>query len=469
MQKTKLGGRFWLALTVFSLVGQVAWVVENMYFNVFIYKMFHATAAQISLMVAASAVVATLTTILIGALSDRVGKRKMFICVGYLLWGISILSFALIRVDVISPMVSAGVAVTTVCVNLTILMDCVMTFFGSTANDACFNAWLTDSTDDTNRGAAEGINAMMPMMAILVVFGGFMFFDLEKAASWVTIFTIIGVVVILIGIVGFWLIREPKVTPSPAGSYWGSILYGFRPSVIRRHKVLYLTLLAFAGFGISIQVFMPYLILYYEKSLGMTNYVLVMAPAIVLAAVFTAFYGRRYDTHGFRRSILPGIALLMAGYLALYFTRDTLPVFFRLPLLDDGLPFQQCHLWRHDAYLHPAGAGRPVPGPAHCGTGAGAGGHRPCHRRRGAEECRACGQWRWHHLLPPQCEYLAGGLCGRGGAVRPAGTALCPPKERRSHPENRLKNKPSAGFVSGRFFDLAALLIILHSINPPIR
>lgn len=44
--------------------------------------------------------------------------------------------------------------------------------------------------------------------------------------------------------------------------------------------------------------------------------------------MFTAFYGRRYDTHGFRRSILPGIALLMAGYLALYFTRDTLPVFF---------------------------------------------------------------------------------------------------------------------------------------------
>ena len=44
---------------------------------------------------------------------------------------------------------------------------------------------------------------MMPMLAILVVFGGFMFFDLEKAASWVTIFTIIRVAVILIVIVGF--------------------------------------------------------------------------------------------------------------------------------------------------------------------------------------------------------------------------------------------------------------------------
>ena len=35
-------------------------------------------------------------------------------------------------------------------------------------------------------------------------------------------------------------------------------------------------------FGISINIFMPYLILYYEKTLGMTNYVMIMAPAIVL-------------------------------------------------------------------------------------------------------------------------------------------------------------------------------------------
>lgn len=319
--KTRLGGRTWAALLTFGLFGQIAWVIENMYFNVFLYNTISGDTSMIAAMVAWSAVTATVTTLVMGALSDRLGRRKALIVIGYLLWGVSIGAFAFIKR---SPLAGAAHSAAV----LVVVMDCVMTFFGSTANDACFNAWLTDSTDDTNRGAAEGINAMMPMMAILVVFGGFMFFDLEKAASWVTIFTIIGVVVILIGIVGFWLIREPKVTPSPAGSYWGSILYGFRPSVIRRHKVLYLTLLAFAGFGISIQVFMPYLILYYEKSLGMTNYVLVMAPAIVLAAVFTAFYGRRYDTNGFRRSILPGIALLMAGYLALYFTRDTLPVFF---------------------------------------------------------------------------------------------------------------------------------------------
>ena len=49
--RKKFHGKFWAALSIFSLMGQVAWVVENMYFNVFIYKMFHATAADISLMV----------------------------------------------------------------------------------------------------------------------------------------------------------------------------------------------------------------------------------------------------------------------------------------------------------------------------------------------------------------------------------------------------------------------------------
>ena len=76
----KLSRKFYASLTIFSLIGQIAWVIENMYFNVFIYKMFRASAAQISVMVAASAVTAAVTTLLIGALSDKVGRRKIFLC-----------------------------------------------------------------------------------------------------------------------------------------------------------------------------------------------------------------------------------------------------------------------------------------------------------------------------------------------------------------------------------------------------
>jgi MFS family permease len=112
--KTKLSGRFWLALVLFGLMGQIAWVVENMYLNVFIYKMFNATADNISLMVAASAVSATLTTVFIGALSDRVGKRKVFICGGYILWGISIFGFALLKVYLIGSLFPAAASSSTI-------------------------------------------------------------------------------------------------------------------------------------------------------------------------------------------------------------------------------------------------------------------------------------------------------------------------------------------------------------------
>lgn len=309
MQK-KLDKRFWAALLIFGLMGQVAWVVENMYFNVFIYKMFHASAGDISAMVMASAVVAAVTTVIMGAVSDKVGRRKAFMSVGYLIWGVTIIAFAYVK-----------------SILLTIVMDCVMTFFGSTANDAAYNAWLTDRGDSSNRGRIEGVNSMMPLVSILIVFGGFMSFNLDEHSAWVTIYYIIGAATAVIGVLGFFLIEEAPGLKKSEASFWDTLSYSFRPSTARQNKRLYAVLLAFAVFGVSIQIFMPYLIIYYEKTLGMTNYVLILAPAIVLAAVVTVFYGRAYDRLGYRRSIVPVMAMLAVGYVLLYFTKTTAPVF----------------------------------------------------------------------------------------------------------------------------------------------
>ena len=324
--KTRLSSKFYLALTLFSLIGQVAWVVENMYLNVFIYKMFNASAADISAMVAASAVAATLTTVFIGALSDKIGKRKLFMCGGYILWGISILAFTLIKEDIISAIFPMAASAAAVGVSLVIILDCVMTFFGSSANDAAFNAWLTDSTDNSNRGTAEGINAMMPLVAILAVFGGFMAFDLDAPSSWAYIFAIIGAVVLAIGILGFFIIKEPDIKPISDG-YFKTVIYGFRPSTVKSNLSLYFYLVAFIIFNISIQIFMPYLILYYEVSLGMADYVFIMAPAIILAAVVTALWGKVYDEKGFSLSAIPSLVWLAAGYVLLYFFTNTVFVF----------------------------------------------------------------------------------------------------------------------------------------------
>ena len=323
--KTKLSRRFWLSLALFGLMGQIAWVVENMYLNVFMYKMFNASAADISAMVAASAVAATLTTVLVGALSDKIGKRKVFICGGYILWGLSIFAFSLLKVDIIEsifPTVSGA----TLGITLTIVLDCIMTFFGSSANDAAYNAWLTDSTDETNRGSAEGINAMMPLVAILAVFGGFMAFDLNKSESWTLIFIIIGAATLLIGVLGIFIIEEKKLSPSDNG-YFSNVIYGFRPSTVRDNKRFYFYLAAFIIFNISIQIFMPYLIIYYEVSLGMTDYVFVMAPAIIIASVVTALWGRVYDKKGFSFTSYMSLLWLAAGYVVLFIFKSTIPVF----------------------------------------------------------------------------------------------------------------------------------------------
>ena len=324
-KKTKLGSRFWLSLALFGLMGQVAWVIENMQLNVFIYKMFGASPNDISAMVAASAISATLTTLFIGALSDRVGKRKIFICGGYILWGISIFAFGLLRVEWLEAVFPAasGAALG---ITFTIVLDCVMTFFGSSANDAAYNAWLTDSTDDSNRGAAEGINSMMPLVAILAVFGALMFFDLDKSESWTSVFFIIGAATVVIGILGIFIIKENPLSPSKS-NYLSNLIYGFRPSTVKANPSLYFYLFTFIIFNIAIQIFMPYLIIYYEVSLGMKDYVFIMAPAIVLASVVTAFWGRVYDKKGFSFSSWISLLWLTAGFVLLFIFRTTVPVF----------------------------------------------------------------------------------------------------------------------------------------------
>lgn len=306
----KLSKKFWFSMILFGMMGQIAWVVENMYFNVFIYNMFHATAQDISLMVMASAVMAALTTIVMGAVSDKIGKRKAFMSWGYIIWGISIISFAYIK-----------------SVTLTIVMDCVMTFFGSTANDAAYNAWLTDKGESSNRGLIEGYNSMMPLVAILIVFGGFMSFNLNEMSSWKTIYYIIGILTTLIGVVGLFIIEDAPNIKKEKNSLIQTIAYSFKPSTFLENKLLYFVLFAFAIFGISIQVFMPYLIIYYEKTLMLNNYVLIMAPAIIIAAVVTALYGKVYDSKGFNKAIIAPITMLIIGYVLLYLFTNTVLVF----------------------------------------------------------------------------------------------------------------------------------------------
>ena len=311
----ELGKKSWLAIVLFSLCGQVAWTIENMLFNVFIQNEFNATLNDIALMVSASAISATLTTLFMGAYSDKIGKRKIFICGGYILWGLSIMAFALLKVENLSKIFGQTINAFALGVGLTIGFDCLMTFFGSTANDAAFNAWMTDTTDTTNRGKVEGVNSAMPLIAILVVFGGKMLVE-GSPHEWTIIFLTIGIIILLVGILGIFIIKEPQLEVKNE-PYFKNIFYGFRPSIIKRNSLLYIFLLGMCIFSISIQVFMPYLILYFTNTLQLENYVLIFAPAIILAAAFTVFYGKLIDKYGFIKTSIISLSIYLVGLILL--------------------------------------------------------------------------------------------------------------------------------------------------------
>ena len=166
-KSNKLGAKVWLSIVVFGLMGQIAWMVENMYFSTYIQKEITTNGWATSATVAASAVVAALVTIFGGVLSDRLGKRKVFISWGYIVWGIVTASFAFFEVSSFARL-SVVVQVT-----IFVIMDCVMTVFGSLSNDAAFSSWVTDVTDITNRGFVDVILSIMPVAALMIIFVGF--------------------------------------------------------------------------------------------------------------------------------------------------------------------------------------------------------------------------------------------------------------------------------------------------------
>ena len=88
---SKLSGRIWFNICLFGFTGQMAWTLENMYFNTFLYNTVYeggkvtgslSSMTAIKLMVAFSAATAVITTFIMGNLSDRVNKRKIFISLG---------------------------------------------------------------------------------------------------------------------------------------------------------------------------------------------------------------------------------------------------------------------------------------------------------------------------------------------------------------------------------------------------
>ncbi len=214
-------------MVLLGLTGQLAWTVESIYLNLFVYNTITDSPTVLATLVATSAVDATIATLLAGAASDRTGGRREFIAVGHVPWGLCTAGFGLVSVDAAASLMPMLDAVT-IAVIAIVVLDRVMSILGSSANDAAFNAWVTDSTRPDNRGRVDGVLATMPLLAMLLVFGALD--PLTRGGQWMLFFTIIGGATAAVGVIAWFGVREPR-QPRPSGSYLSSVV-GNSPWVV---------------------------------------------------------------------------------------------------------------------------------------------------------------------------------------------------------------------------------------------
>ena len=314
---SRLTPRIWFVLTVLAITGQMAWAVENSWFNTFVYDMLTPDPRAVAWMVGVSAITATLTTLFMGTLSDRtrsrMGRRKPFILFGYILWGISTIVFPTV----------AYIKVTSIAVIAVVLADAVMTFFGSTANDAAFNAWTADVASTHTRGRVEGVLNVSVFIAQIValVAAGIL---IDKAGYFVFFF-LLGGIVILAGIIGGGLLQDAPLPPEPAEGqppFWSEFTSLFSLETLRNNRTLFILLLNIMIGSTAFYVGFPYLIIYILNFIGMTKSQFSIVGGVVLlgSALLAVPFGLLADRWDRRKMIIVMTVISSIGAFLFAFT-----------------------------------------------------------------------------------------------------------------------------------------------------
>ena len=223
MIKEKLSKKTWFTMCLFSFMGGIAWNIENMYFNTFLYNSVYAGASSeamagtmapttaISRMVALSAITAVVTTFIMGTLSEKMKNRKAFISFGYIAWGIITALFGFITKDNVASIfgLSDGVKIVITTAWVVVVMDMIMTFMGSTSNDSAFQAWVTDVTTPETTQKVETAFTFVGFiaMAVIMVVGSF---AQGGVIPYSAFFIGLGIVVTIAGVVALFVVDNPK-------------------------------------------------------------------------------------------------------------------------------------------------------------------------------------------------------------------------------------------------------------------
>lgn len=321
----KIGGRNVLSILILGTSGQIAWAVENSWFNTFVYDRITTDPNPVAWMVAVSAITATITTIIMGILSDRtygkLGKRKPYIVFGYILWGI---------VTAIYPMIE-WIQIVGIAVIMVIIIDAVMTFFGSTANDAAYNAWITDIGHSSNRNRIQSFNSLVVYLAqiitlaiagvIIDIFGYFIFFY------------ILGGFVTLTGVISVFIVESTPVQKEDIKSE-KSLIREFtglvNPKILKGNRTLFLLFVNMALTGVGFQIYFPYLFIFLEHYIGFSKTEISVYVGILMLFIMVIIIVIGIISHKFNRksvvlvgSIIGSIFTIFLGLLGFLLSAES--------------------------------------------------------------------------------------------------------------------------------------------------
>jgi MFS family permease len=308
-------------MVALAITGQIAWAVENSWFNTFVYDTITPDPRPVAWMVAASAITATLTTLLMGTLSDRTrsrwGRRRPFILIGYILWGVSTVVFP----------TTAYIKTTSLAVIMVVIADSMMTFFGSTANDAAFNAWTADIAPSDQRGKVEGalnLSVFIAQVVAMVVAG--MVID---SVGYFTFFYVLGGIVIVIGLVAGSLLQDAPLPEANEHrlSFWQEFGTLFNLDTLRQNRELFILLIFIMITSIGMQVSFPYMIQYLNNYVGVSKseFSIIGGAVMVGSALVAIPFGMLADRWNKRLMLTIALIVSSAGGILLSLVK-TLPL-----------------------------------------------------------------------------------------------------------------------------------------------
>lgn len=298
----------WTLVWILGLAGQICWNIENSWFNTFVYDKITKDPAVISWMVGVSAVISTLAAFLMGTWSDRTGRRKPFIAIGYICWGIFTIVFGATEFLPKDPLIVAIVVI--------VAADAVMSFFGSTGYDAGFNSWTTDISNAGNRGKLGGVLASLPVLA--TIFGAVVSGMLVEAFDFFPFFVLMGGIVMLTGVWALFALKEAPGLKAKkhSGGYWRQFGEVFHIRTVVANKELFWVFVTLCVYFIAFNIYFPYITIYLNNYLKMDYGTAgILQGVALLAAILLTLPAARLINRG-RIAPVIGYALV-ANFIGL--------------------------------------------------------------------------------------------------------------------------------------------------------